>query len=44
MSELNMENKTFTLKLISGEKVTGYFSEELRDAAQAPSVLTASLW
>ncbi|MDL5032703.1 hypothetical protein QRD43_12380 [Pelomonas sp. APW6] len=35
MSELNMENKTFTLKLISGEKVTGYFSEELRDAAHS---------
>jgi hypothetical protein len=33
MSELNLENHTFTLKLISGEKVTGQFSEELRDAA-----------
>lgn len=35
MSELNMESKTFTLKLISGEKVIGYFSEELRDAAHS---------
>lgn len=33
MSELNLENKTFTLKLIDGERVTGHFSEELRDAA-----------
>lgn len=33
MSELNLENRTFTLKLIGGEKVTGYFSDELRDAA-----------
>jgi hypothetical protein len=33
MSELNLENRTFTLKLISGEKVIGHFSEELRDAA-----------
>lgn len=33
MSELNLENRTFTLKLIGGEKVIGYFSEELRDAA-----------
>lgn len=33
MSELNLENRTFTLKLISGEKVVGQFSEELRDAA-----------
>lgn len=35
MSELNLENRTFTLKLVSGEKVTGYFSEELRDAAHS---------
>lgn len=35
MSELNLENRTFTLKLISGEKVTGYFSDELRDAAHS---------
>lgn len=35
MSELNLENRTFTLKLISGEKVIGYFSEELRDAAHS---------
>lgn len=33
MSELNLENRTFTLKLISGEKVVGQFSDELRDAA-----------
>lgn len=33
MSELNLENRTFTLKLISGERVVGHFSEELRDAA-----------
>lgn len=33
MSELNLENRTFTLKLIGGEKVIGHFSEELRDAA-----------
>lgn len=33
MSELNLENRTFTLKLISGEKVVGQFSGELRDAA-----------
>ena len=33
MSELNLENHTFTLKLIGGEKVIGHFSEELRDAA-----------
>lgn len=33
MSELNLENKTFTLKLIDGERVTGYFSDELRAAA-----------
>lgn len=35
MSELNLENKTFTLKLISGERVVGHFSEELRDAAHS---------
>ncbi len=35
MSELNLENRTFTLKLMSGEKVIGYFSEELRDAAHS---------
>jgi hypothetical protein len=33
MSELNLENRTFILKLIGGERVTGYFSEELRNAA-----------
>jgi hypothetical protein len=33
MSELNLENKTFTLKLVDGERVTGHFSNELRDAA-----------
>jgi hypothetical protein len=33
MSELNLENRTFTLKLVDGERMTGYFSEELRDAA-----------
>lgn len=33
MSELNLENRTFTLKLIGGEKVIGHFSEELRNAA-----------
>lgn len=33
MSELNLENRTFTLKLIGGEKVIGHFSDELRDAA-----------
>lgn len=33
MSELNLENRTFTLKLISGAKVIGHFSEELREAA-----------
>ncbi|MBV7427023.1 MULTISPECIES: hypothetical protein [unclassified Acidovorax] len=33
MSELNLENKTFTLKLVDGERVTGHFTEELRDAA-----------
>lgn len=35
MSELNLENRTFILKLIGGEKVTGYFSDELRDAAHS---------
>jgi hypothetical protein len=35
MSELNLENLTFTLKLISGEKLVGGFSEELRSAAHA---------
>jgi hypothetical protein len=33
MSEVNLENNTFTLKLVNGEKVVGYFSDELRDAA-----------
>jgi hypothetical protein len=33
LSELNLESRTFTLKLIGGEKVVGQFSEELRDAA-----------
>ena len=33
MSELNLESRTFTLKLIGGEKVIGQFSDELRDAA-----------
>lgn len=33
MSELNLENLTFTLKLISGEKVVGHFNGELRSAA-----------
>ncbi|WP_137917482.1 hypothetical protein [Hydrogenophaga sp. 2FB] len=33
MSELNLENKTFTLKLVDGERVIGQFSDELRDAA-----------
>lgn len=33
MSELNLENQTFLLKLISGERVVGHFSDELRDAA-----------
>lgn len=35
MSELNLENRTFTLKLIGGEKVVGEFSDELRDAAHS---------
>lgn len=44
MSELNLENRTFTLELISGEKVIGQFSEELRDAAlSALSVYGESL-
>ena len=35
MSELNLENRTFTLKLINGEKVVGQFGDELRDAAHS---------
>ncbi len=33
MSELNLENFTFVLRLINGDKVVGHFSEELRGAA-----------
>jgi hypothetical protein len=33
LSELNLENRTFTLKPLNGEKLTGHFSEELRSAA-----------
>jgi hypothetical protein len=33
MTELNLENRSFTLRLVSGEKVTGFFGEELRESA-----------
>jgi hypothetical protein len=35
MSELDLEKRTFTLKLIGGEKVIGQFTDELRDAAHS---------
>lgn len=33
MSELNLENRTFMLRLVSGERVVGHYSDELRQAA-----------